>query len=940
MRCLTDGATDVLLGVGPPTAPSAAGLPFPTGEPLPVQARGKFIVSKAPAPVDRCQPCRPFARLRVLLVLALFVLPLVAAAPPASAATATFVPVADSYVSQSAPRTKFGTATELRVAAPPAEQRSYLRFDLRGLGGPVTRATLRMSPNTLGTAFDVRRVDDTKWNEKTITWLNAPPTSGNAPLATSALQSDGWVTADVTAAVTGNGLTTLALATSSPSAVSLASREVASRAPRLIVETADPAPDTTAPVVTLVQPANGSSTSSSQPTFAGSAGTAPGDSSVVTVRVYAGMAVTGTPVQTLTTSQASGSWSVTAVSPLSAGTYTAQAEQADSAGNVGGSSANTFTVTTSSPPPAAGYRAEVMADSPGGYWRLGETSGTTALSETATNPGTYNGGVTLGQPGSVVGDSNTAAGFDGVNDHVRVSSATSIGATGALTLETWVRPTALPSGTATLLRKDGQYLLRLTGSGGLIFRLWKGGSITELSTASNIVRAGLWSHVVATFNGSTMTIYVDAIARATGSFAGPTDSSANALHLGASTGSYDWLAGTLDEVAVYGAALSASRVTAHYNAAGQPSGAAVVTLYSPAAGSTMDQTPTYAGFGGTGTGDATSATVRVYAGNSATGTPVQSESAAVQPAGTYSVKAAVPLPSGTYTAQAEQLTSGGVLSRSAARTFTVDASMPPTLLAAGDIAACDTSGDEATAMLLDSLPGTLASIGDHVYEYATESDFRNCYDPTWGRHKARTRPGVGDHEYLTPGAVPYFNYFGAAAGDPAKGYYSYDLGSWHVVVTNATCAEIGGCGTGSTEEQWLRQDLAANASACTLAVIHKPRFSSGSIHGNQAAMQPFWQALYDDGAELVLSGDDHVYERFGPQTPTGAADAGSGIRQFVVGTGGRSHYSFGTIQPNSEARNSDTFGVLRLSLRSGAYDWQFVPEPGKTFTDAGTGSCH
>jgi hypothetical protein len=222
---------------------------------------------------------------------------------------------------------------------------------------------------------------------------------------------------------------------------------------------------------------------------------------------------------------------------------------------------------------------------------------------------------------------------------------------------------------------------------------------------------------------------------------------------------------------------------------------------------------------------------------------------------------------------------------------------------------------------------------------ATESDFRNCYDP-WGRHKARTRPGVGDHEYLTPSAVPYFNYFGAAAGDPAKGYYSYDLGSWHVVVTNATCAEIGGCGTGSTEEQWLRQDLAANASACTLAVIHKPRFSSGSIHGNQAAMQPFWQALYDDGAELVLSGDDHVYERFGPQTPTGAADAARGIRQFVVGTGGRSHYSFGTIQPNSEARNSDTFGVLKLSLRSGAYDWQFVPEPGKTFTDAGTGSCH
>jgi acid phosphatase type 7 len=874
-----------------------------------------------------------------LFALALLAGLLLLPVQPASAATTTVTPVADAYVSQTNPRAKFGTATELRVAAPISEQRSYLRFDVRGLAGPVTRATLKASPNTVGTAFDARRVADTTWNEKRITWNNAPPMTGGAPLATSALQSDGWVATDVTAAVTGNGLVSIGLTTANPAVVGLASREVAARAPRLVVETADPAPDTTPPLVTLVQPANGSSTAEPQPTFTGSAGTAQGDSSFVTTKVYAGTAVTGAPVQTLTAVRTIGSWSVAAGSPLSAGTYTAQAEQADSAGNVGRSSANTFTITTSSPPPA-GYRAEVMADGPRGYWRLGEASGTTAVSETASNAGTYTGGVTLAQPGSIAGDPNSAARLDGLDDHVRVPSATSLGPTAALSLETWVRPATLPSDTATLVRKDGHYLLRVNASGALIFRVWKGGAMTELTTGSNLVRAGSWSHVVATVDGSTMTVYVDGLARASRSFVGPTDSSTSALYFGASSGSYDWLAGTIDEVAVYGAALTATRVRAHYDASGQTAAGPDVTLHSPSSGSTMDRTPTYAGFGGVGSGAAASVTVKVYSGSSASGTPVQTVTAAVQPAGTYSVKASSALPSGTYAAQAEQSGNGGALGRSAARTFTVDAGMPTTLLAAGDIAACDTTGDEATAELLDSLPGTVATLGDHVYEFGTEADFRDCYDVTWGRHKARTRPAVGDHEYLTPNATPYFNYFGAAAGDPAKGYYSYDLGSWHIVVTNATCEEAGGCGVGSAQEQWLRQDLAANTATCTLAVIPRPRFSSGAIHGNQADMQPFWQALYNDGAEVVLSGDDHVYERFAPQTPTGAADPVAGIREFVVGTGGRSHYAFGTIRPNSEVRNNDAFGVLRLSLRSGAYDWRFIPEAGKTFADSGSGSCH
>jgi len=334
-------------------------------------------------------------------------------------------------------------------------------------------------------------------------------------------------------------------------------------------------------------------------------------------------------------------------------------------------------------------------------------------------------------------------------------------------------------------------------------------------------------------------------------------------------------------------------------------------------------------------------TVRLYSGSSAGGSAIQTLTAAVQPVGTFSVRASS-LASGTYTAQAEQSNDAGGIGLSSSRTFTVDASAPPVMLAAADIAACDTFGDEATAAVLDRLGGTVVSVGDHVYEYATVADFRDCYDATWGRHKARTRPVVGDHEYFQAGAGTYFDYFGAAAGDRAKGgYYSYNLGSWHVVVMNTTCNQVpGGCAAGSPEEQWLRADLAANQSSCTLVYMHAPRFSSGSIHGNQPAVQPFWQASYDAGVEVVVSGNDHVYERFAPQTPGGAADPANGIRQFVVGSGGRSHYSFGTIRANSEVRNNDAFGVLKLSLRPGAYDWQFVAEAGKTFSDSGTTSCH
>ena len=263
-----------------------------------------------------------------------------------------------------------------------------------------------------------------------------------------------------------------------------------------------------------------------------------------------------------------------------------------------------------------------------------------------------------------------------------------------------------------------------------------------------------------------------------------------------------------------------------------------------------------------------------------------------------------------------------------------------TVIAAGDIVDCkNLAGSEGTAKLIDSIPGTVLAIGDLAYPDGSEDDF-SCYDRTWGRHKARTRPAPGNHEYHTPGATEYFKYFGAAAGDPGQGYYSFDLGSWHIIALNSECKAIGGCQKGSPQEQWLSDDLRKNKSNCVLAFWHVPLFSSGDKHGNAPQMKPFWDDLYAAGADIVLNGHDHDYERFAPQNPEGAADPRRGIREFVVGTGGKSQRGFGTALSTTEVRSNSTFGVLRIDLQSQSYAWKFIPVAGGTFDDSGTGSCH
>ena len=276
----------------------------------------------------------------------------------------------------------------------------------------------------------------------------------------------------------------------------------------------------------------------------------------------------------------------------------------------------------------------------------------------------------------------------------------------------------------------------------------------------------------------------------------------------------------------------------------------------------------------------------------------------------------------------------------------------PRIAAAGDIA-CDPessafadgrgSGSSCrqlatSGLLVGGGYNAVLALGDIQYEDASHAKFLASYDRSWGRVKEITRPVPGNHEYRTPGASGYYEYFGAAAGDPAEGYYSFDLGGWHVLALNSNCAAVEGCDEGSPQERWLRADLAANPVRCTLAFWHHPRYSSGR-HGSDRAYRPFFQALYDAGADVVLVAHDHDYERFAPQDADGGRDDARGIPQFVVGTGGRSLRTFPRVEPNSEARDRSSFGVLELTLGPNAFVWRFRPAVG-TFTDAGSGRCH
>jgi hypothetical protein len=263
-----------------------------------------------------------------------------------------------------------------------------------------------------------------------------------------------------------------------------------------------------------------------------------------------------------------------------------------------------------------------------------------------------------------------------------------------------------------------------------------------------------------------------------------------------------------------------------------------------------------------------------------------------------------------------------------------------TLVGAGDIAGCDFKPDRKTARLVGNIPGTVFTLGDNVYPEGTRAQFRNCYDPTWGKYKKRTRPVAGDQDYESSGAKPYFDYFGWRAGKPTRGYYSYDRGAWHIVALNSNCEEVGGCDWQSAQGRWLRRDLDRHRARCTLAYFQHPLYASGNGY-DSPKVEPFWTTLYNYHADVIINGHAHRYERFARITPSGERSSARGIREFIVGTGGApGGTQHGPDEPRTQAKKVNAPGVLKLELGSGFYHWKFVPVEGRNYTDSGRARCH
>jgi hypothetical protein len=270
----------------------------------------------------------------------------------------------------------------------------------------------------------------------------------------------------------------------------------------------------------------------------------------------------------------------------------------------------------------------------------------------------------------------------------------------------------------------------------------------------------------------------------------------------------------------------------------------------------------------------------------------------------------------------------------------------PVIAAAGDIA-CDPSVDSGAparcdqaataAQVLALKPDAVIALGDQQYETNTAAAYVSVFDKSWGQFKDLIHPTIGNHEYLTHDATGYFGYFGGAAGDPTKGYYSWNLGAWHMIALNSECSHVGGCRSGSAQETWLQADLAANPTACTLVTWHEPRWSSGE-HGNATQMDAIWRDLVDAHVDVVLTGHNHDYERFPALDASGNPNP-SGVQEFVVGTGGKNHYPFKAPAIAGEIRDDTSFGILKMTLHQTGYDWQFLPAPGYRFTDSGSMAC-
>jgi chitodextrinase len=808
---------------------------------------------------------------------------MVAAAQASGEPVLAFTPTDDAFVSAVFPFTNYGARRTLRVDNDPVSH-SLIKFSVRGIADrSVASATLWLyCKNEASFGGSVFEMPDPPfpWTEDTVTWNNAPR-AAVAPVASlGPVEVGNWYPLDVTPLVSGDGVVNLRMTSTRSNGADYWSKEaLADVGPLLVVTMQEPLPDTTPPTT----PTNLVATAVDPTTVTLTWNESIDDEGVAGYEVFRN----GTHLAT--TPPVTGYTDATAA-PATSYEYAVRA--IDAAGNASGAS-DTAAVTT--PGIAGPVTLVAVADSFVDSSQPDRNFGGLGQIRTDGLPEVH------GLIRFELQDFGSA--LSAATLRVFANSSNSLGADVRGVVDSEWDETTLTFATMPAV------LDAVDSSGPIVSGRWIEWDVTSLMSSGGPISLGLTSQsFTATSFASRESLNPPQLVLSfQGSSTPPPEPPADTIAPTAPT--------NLTAVAA-----SAERVDLAWTASTDAVGVTGYNIYRN--GSLL-----------TSTGPVTT-----YPDTSVT------------PSTTYE-----------YTVRAHD--KAGNLSAPSNSDSVTTPALPPspdpdpspgsgvTVAAAGDIA-CDplssafnngagtasSCRQAATAKLLTGADAVL-TLGDTQYENGAYDKFLASYDKSWGAAKGITYPSVGNHEYQTPGGLGYFTYFGSAAGTPGQGWYSFNLGGWHIIALNSNCSAVGGCGVGSPQYLWLQADLAANNADCTMAYWHHPRFSSGN-YGNDSAFQPFWQLLYNDGAEIVLAGHDHNYQRYAPQTPAGARDDARGIREFIAGTGGKTHYAVDPSGTNRQAANGDTFGVLKLTLRTGAYDWQFVPEEGKTYTDSGTGSCH
>jgi len=927
---------------------------------------------------------RLFRVAAVSSTLVVFASALVAATSVSSAA-ATPVTVnasADSYVSADTPDTNYGTATSVTVRAPSstkAEAIAFVKFAVTGLTRAPSAVQLQLYSYAQSATGVQVYTAGSDWTESAVTWntMPAPGTTLAANMANLVLNA--YATADVSSVVTGNGTYTFAITTTSTLSKQLASREVSADPPRLLITTSTPdtvtatsgsaqsAPVSTAyaqPLVATVTDGSGAPVAGVPVTFtapsSGASATFAGGAAAVSVSTDASGVAT-TP--TLTANATTGAFQVTAstansstpasytLTNGSAATTSPSASPSASTSTSASPSPSTSTSTSASPSPSPSstgttttYTFKATADS---YVRSDDTAsthgseyvlGTEAGSSSTPTLNAYVRFNVTGVTGTVTSANLQLYSFAtsalGVLVDKTTSDWTEAGLTYANAPAIGAQVGAGPN-IAVNTWASVNITNAVTGNGGYDFALTttrtannKFASRESTATPPTLVVTAVTGGSTTTPTTSPTTTTPTTAPTTTTPTTAPTTTTPTTVPTSASSstllGDYTIVASGGNGQRVMAAGLFAAPLAATVTSGGSPVAGAPVTFTAPASGATASFP-----------GGANTVTVSTDSTGVATTPPVTAGTTT----GTYQVTATVGAQSATFT-----LTNSD-----------------PMIVAAGDIAC--TAGKAATAtscqqqatsdLALSLHPDAVLPLGDDQYELGSLSDFQTIYDPTWGRLNAIAHPVPGNHEYgyigtdIQPtGGTGYFTYFGDRAHplDPGcttlcKSWYSYNIGTWHLIALDSQCGVVGGCNPGNAQYQWLLSDLNANPNKCTLAYWHIPIYSSSQDH--QPDMQSIYTLLYNKGADVVLTGHAHFYERFDPQDGAGNADPAKGVAQFIVGSGGRNFFSIRpTPAANSAARIANTFGVLQMTLSDGSYSWNFVPSNTGGLTDSGTASCH